>query len=386
MKLQLSRREFVAQLPALALLISGLPGCSQAPAPPPVPRAKPEDPSLAALMRFVQEKGDSFELSNNENPLGPSPLALAAVAESAKYRFHHRYSSHIHLHNGLKEKVAASLQLEKEFFDLLPGTMDILLRFIEELSSPKRALVVMKPDYYMMAGYARHLGHKVREIDVGLGGEIDAAKFLAFKNEAGFLYFSNPNNPLGTFNQREKILELVKAMPEVPVVVDEAYIHYLDGDYEARSLIRHVREYKNLIVLRTYSKIYGLAGLRAGLVASHPEARKRWKLKTAATWSLSSQTMVAVFAALDDKKHTDTARAHNDKMRRKVLDFAAAHKLQVSSTQGLSAHISVPGGKETLEKLRKQGIWFNEFVTPLPFVRLTMGSEQGLDKFLAALN
>jgi histidinol-phosphate aminotransferase len=385
---KISRRDFVLQVPSIALLVSSMPACGFRAVESSAPNRdlNLSNSSLRPLLKKMEERGDFYELSNNENPLGPSPLALSAMDESRKSNYLHRYSSHIQLHSALRVKVAGSISLESEFVDILPGTMDILLRFIEKFTSKSKALVQLNPDYYMMSGYARRLGHIVREIDVGLDGIFEEAKFLAHKKSAGMVYFSNPNNPLGTYNEVEKILSIVKAMPSTPVVVDEAYIHYLSEDYESKSLLKYTKEYKNLFVLRTYSKIYGLAGLRVGFIACHPEARKIWNLNTKYNWSVSSLSMVGVFAALGDSTHCNASRAHNEKMKTKVISFAEQNNLNYSKSKSLCVQILLPKEKEVLAKLERQGIFFNQFVTKDSYLRLTMGSEKGISRFLQVLS
>ena len=380
---KISRRHFVTALPSLALLLSALPSCTTSRR---THKAiKPDNDSLRDLLRFAEENGDDFELSNNENPLGPSPLALTALEEAKRYRYLHRYSAHTQLYNALKEKVAKTLKLETDFISVLPGTTDILLRLVEVHTSTNKALVQMKPEYFALAHYVRRIGSRLHEIETGFDGNIDIKKFIDTKAFAGMLYFSNPNNPLGITNPPEKILALAEAFPNIPVVIDEAYIHYLGPEYEAQSMLIYTSKYRNLIVLRTFSKIYGLAGLRIGLAICHPDAHRQLKLVAHTRWSVSSSSMIAAYAALDDNAHLRAGYAHNQRMLSKINEYAQKNGLKIANSKSLCTYLALPNPEESLRKLAEQGIFFNDNALASPYLRLTMGSDQDLDLFIRTL-
>lgn len=378
----LSRRELLLGLPAAAFLLSGLPGCT--PAPMPAPPVRMPD-GIEGLLRMVEEKGDQFELSNNENPIGPSPLALAALEGGKSFRYLHRYSSHLHLHNALKAKLAAELQVDGELVELCPGSNDILFRLVELLSSRSRPVVIAKPDYYVIAGYARRLGHAVTEIPYGPDDSFPLEAIAAAGKKAGFVYLSNPSNPLGTFLEPDRAEALLSLCGNTPVVIDEAYLHYISADAERLSAVRMLEKHRNLVVVRTFSKIHGLAGFRVGFSVCHPDTRKKLGLPRTALWSVSSPGLLAANAALSDHSHMEKARRHNQEMLALVRGFLEKHGIPHSRSRSLCLQLRLPGGDAVLEAAKASGVHFNSFVNDANALRLTMGRKEALERFLKAV-
>jgi histidinol-phosphate aminotransferase len=373
----ISRRELLIHIPTAALLLSGLPGCSF--------RFGEKGSSESLQLKEAESRGDAFELSNNENPLGPSPLALAAIENSKHFRFLHRYSSHVAIYESFLKKLSTNYRVSPDFISVLPGTSDGLLSLVERLTANRRALVIADPDFYMISGHAKQIGAKLIEIQ-NPKGKINPREFIAHKKDAGLVYISNPNNPLGTFSEPEILLEIVRGMPDVPVLIDEAYIDFVDENTEKNSVLRFVNEFKNLIVARTFSKIYGLAGMRIGAIIANPEMKKRIGFERSLHWSVSSLGLLAADAALDDHTHTAAARDQNRKMRQRVLDFAKQHKIPVSETRSLCAQMTISNLPTLLSDLKQRGLSFNRYVSNSDHLRVTIGSEAGLNQLFSALS
>jgi histidinol-phosphate/aromatic aminotransferase/cobyric acid decarboxylase-like protein len=225
------------------------------------------EPALAQLSR-VDAPPDSVFINSNENPLGPCKEALEAahkmVNDGGRYRF------------GETDKVAKILQdqeqLKSGYVVIHPGSSGPLHQSVLAFTSPTRPFVTADPGYEAGAAAARFIGADTINVPLTKTYAHDVKAMAAASPNAGLIYICNPNNPSGTLTPRADIDWLVANKPKGSIVlVDEAYTH-IAGDMFATDM---VRADKDVIILRTFSKIYGMAGLRAGASFARPDLQAK---------------------------------------------------------------------------------------------------------------
>jgi len=208
-----------------------------------------------------------IKLASNENPLGPSPEAVEAIC---------RYASQVHLYPDgdcyyLKRELALHLEVEPDNIILGNGSDEIVSILTRVFIQEGKEAIMGYPSFLMYKIDTQLARGKI--ICVPLNDfkiDIDAI-IKAINSNTRIIFISNPNNPTGTIVTREKMQELVENIPPwVLVVCDEAYYEYVEDSLYPDSL-RWVKEGKNVVVLRTFSKIYGLAGLRIGYGVARKE-------------------------------------------------------------------------------------------------------------------
>jgi histidinol-phosphate aminotransferase len=251
----LSRREF-GGVAALLTAGSALPFTNEA--------------ALAQDIKAIASiPADAVRLHTNENPLGPCPAALEAIRrilpQGGQYLFDQT--------TAFVEALAANVGLPTSHVLPTAGSSDPLHRAVLAYTSPTRPLVVADPGYEAPGRAAAFLGAKVISVPLRKDHAHDGRAMARADADAGVIYICNPNNPTGSVTPREDVDHVVANKPRGCVVlVDEAYIHFATS---ATSAIEHVAAGKDVIVLRSFSKIYGMAGLRAGAALARPDLLER---------------------------------------------------------------------------------------------------------------
>src|SRR5258706_2745368 len=214
--------------------------------------------ALAQLSDVGRIPDDAVKINANEFPEGPSERAIAALAAVAKNGNRYQYPE-----TDALVAAAAKLEgLEPAHFAVYPGSSLALHHAVIAFTSPKRALIVADPGYEAAAKAAEFIGAKVVRVPLRKDGSHDLPAMLkaAKRQPTGLVYVCNPNNPTGTVTPRAEIEKLIATKPAGSVVlIDEAYIHFCDEP----PAVDLVRAEKDVVVLRTFSKVYGMAGLRA---------------------------------------------------------------------------------------------------------------------------
>lgn len=248
-----------------------------------------------------------IKLASNENPLGPSPRALAAMQEILPTL--HLYpdgSTH-----RLKLRLAEILGVETNQLILGNGSNEILEFIGHALLSPGAEVVVSQYCFAVYPIVTALFGARLVSVpaDEGFGADIPAM-LRAITPATRVLFLANPNNPTGTLTSREDVSRLLAGVPpHVLIVMDEAYVEFLDDPIDCLALVRS-GAMPNLLLVRTFSKIFGLAGLRIGygvgsapLIAAFEKARQ--------PFNLNSVAQAGALAALDDSEHIARTRRNN---------------------------------------------------------------------------
>ena len=330
-----------------------------------------------------------IKVASNENPFGPSPLALAAMQKSL---------SGVNLYPDgnafyLKQKLAAKLGVETANLILGNGSNEIIEFVSHALLSGTGILPVqtnetgwkpVPPDVvvsqFCFAIYpivAKMFGANVIVVPAKDYGHDLPAMLRAITPNTRIVFVANPNNPTGTLAPREDVIQFVNEVPDdVLLVMDEAYIEFLDDAVDLVPLIRlGVR--KNLILMRTFSKIYGLAGLRIGYGIGNPDLIAALE-KTRQPFNINSLAQAAALAALDDDEHVRKTRANNfaglEFFRRAFREL----KLEFVPSFANFILVRVGEGQKVFDAMQKLGV----IVRPMggyqlpEWIRISVGTPQ----------
>jgi histidinol-phosphate aminotransferase len=325
---------------------------------------------------------NSVKLASNENPLGPAPKALEAIR--AKLGQLHLYPDGdcFYLKQGLAEKLGVQPEAiifgngSNEIIELAARTF---MRAGDEAVMARQAFIVYKLIVQAVGGIAREI--PLRDFTHDLDAIAEAVS-----SKTRMIFLANPNNPTGTIYRRAEWERLLDRLPEeVLVIADEAYFEYVrDPDYPD-SLRYHDRG-KTILTLRTFSKLYGLAGLRIGygvaprdVVAVMQRVRQPFNVNAVAQW--------AALAALDDQDHVRNSLAVN----RQGMEFLNAELdklgLPYVPSQGNFILVRVGNGNDVFQRLLVQGV----IVRPMAayefpeYVRVTVGTMEENRRFIEAL-
>ena len=222
------------------------------------------EPAMAQLSKVDNMPPDAVIINANENPLGPCPEALEAVHKIAANGGRYLY--------GETDKVVSLLAqqegLKENYIRIYPGSSAPLHQAVIGFCSPTKPFVAADPGYEAGGRAADFIGAKTSWVPLRKDFSHDVKAMAAVPN-AGLIYICNPNNPTGTLTPRKDLEYILANKPKDAVlVIDEAYVHFSGRENMSTDL---VKEDKDVVVLRTFSKIYGMAGLRAGAAYGRPD-------------------------------------------------------------------------------------------------------------------
>lgn len=368
MDLALSRRDLAKWLGA---------GVAYAALAPPAPIER-----LAHAAARVPAPGP-VRLSANENPYGPSPAAFAAMRDAFPLAW--RYPDE--LAEGLAADLAKLHGVEAKQILLGDGSSEILKLVAAACCGPARRAVAADPTFEAFARYASAAGAEVAKVPLTADFRHDLQRMREAASGAGAIYVCNPNNPTASLTPSGDLRAFLAALPRDGVVlVDEAYHHYADGATGYASVVAQVQELPNLVVTRTFSKIYGMAGLRCGYAVAQPALIERLRAQQA--WdSMNLMALVAARAGLQDQAHCEASRKKNAAVRQDTCAALAALGYRVIPSA--ANFFMVDLGREVkpvLAALRARGVQVGRFFPALPsFMRVTVGTHEQMQVFLGAL-
>jgi histidinol-phosphate aminotransferase len=271
-----------------------------------LPTYQPGRP-IEEVARELGLPSDSIiKVASNENPFGPSPLAIAAM---------HKAIPSVNLYPDgnayyLKQKLAAKLGVEPANLVLGNGSNEIIEFVSHALLRPDTNVVVSQFCFAIYPIVAKMSGADVITVPAKNYGHDLPAMLQAVTERTRIVFVANPNNPTGTLATREDLIKFVNDVPDdVLLVLDEAYIEFLDDTVDLIPLIR-LGARQNLILMRTFSKIYGLAGLRIGYGIGDAELVSALE-KVRQPFNANLLAQAAALAALDDDEHVRKTRANN---------------------------------------------------------------------------
>jgi histidinol-phosphate aminotransferase len=349
------------------------------------------DPGLDLVaLRRTRPAGGLVELGSNENTYGPSPVARAAFLAAAADL--HRYPDP--LGGDLRRALAAHHGVAPARLLLGNGSHELLMMLAQVFAGPDRSVVASRYGFAVYALAAQAAGATLRvaparpvDDPMPRGHDLDALA-TAIAADTTLVYLANPNNPTGTWFPTAALARFLDTVPpEVLVVVDEAYLEYATDPalVSAASLLdRH----PNLVVTRTFSKAYGLAGLRVGYLLADPGVVAVLD-RIRESFNVNGPGLAACVAALADAAHVADVRARNAAEREALADALLARGLRVAPSQGNFLLVDFGGDAAPVEAgLVARG------VVPRPMagyglptcLRLTVGDRDENRRLLQALD
>lgn len=336
------------------------------------------------ITQLAREMGIPVEqivkLASNENPLGMSPKARAAV--EAAIAGLERYPDQFEL----IAKLAERLGIAQNQIVIGNGSNDVLDLAARVFLAPGRSsvfsqhafavypLATLSTGAQCIAAPAKHYGHDL------------AAMQAAIRPDTRLVWIANPNNPTGNFLPYADIRAFMQAVPvDIAVVLDEAYNEYLPP-VERVDTVAWIKEFPNLIITRTFSKIYGMAGLRVGFAAASPEVADLLN-RVRQPFNVNNLAIAAASAALDDHLFVGESYELNRRGMEQIVAGLKRLGLEHIPSHGNFVTFAVADGAAVNQKLLKQGV----IVRPiggygLPnHLRVTIGLETENARFLAAL-
>jgi histidinol-phosphate aminotransferase len=366
--MSISRRKF-AQLLGI--------GAAAAVVRPPVSFAKP----TLSMVASSSTGGNMVRLSANENPYGPSPKALQAITDSfglaCRYPDEHN--------NMLIDKLAKLNNVDRDEVLLGDGSGEILKLCAETFTGPQSGkLVAADPTFEAILNNASANGAEVVKVPLTSNFAHDLPKMLAAA-KGGLIYICNPNNPTASITPRDELRDFVAKTPrQTMILMDEAYFHYADSpDYE--SVMPLVKEYPNLIVSRTFSKIYGMAGLRCGYCVAQKETIER--MRPNQMWdSVNCMALAAATASLDDPDQIRNGQRLNSEAKMfttSELD-RMGYKIIPSQANFVMFDCKRPV-VPLINALKNRSVQVGRLFPALPnHMRLTIGKKSEMETFLSA--
>jgi len=323
-----------------------------------------------------------IKLASNENPLGPSPAALAAMEKALQ-------SLHLYPDGNafyLKQKLADALSVEPLNLILGNGSNEIIEFVGHAFMSPGTEVIVSQYCFAVYPIVTKLFGAKLVVVPAVNYGHDIRAMLEAITPQTRVMFVANPNNPTGTLARREDIVTLINEVPDhVLLVMDEAYIEFLNDAVDLLPFVQRGLK-PNLLLMRTFSKIYGLAGLRLGYGIGHPDLVAALE-KVRQPFNINSLVQAGAMAALEDVEHFKRTRANNfDGMR--FLEHGL-RQLDVPFIPSAANFVlaQVGDGQRVFEELQRHGVITRPMGGyQLPeFIRISVGTPEENRRCLAAL-
>ncbi len=336
------------------------------------------EPALAQLSAIGGPiPADAVKIDANENPLGPCPEAAAAVhavvARGGRYMYEES--------NVLRDVLAEQEGLKSAYVRPYAGSSAPLHQAVIAFTSPEKPFVTCDPGYEAGEGAAKFIGSPVIRVKMTDTYAHDVRKMAAASPHAGLIYVCNPNNPTGTLTPRSEIEWLLENKPKGSILLlDEAYTHLTTAPFCSDLVAKD----KDIVILRTFSKIYGMAGLRAGAALGRPDLLQ--KLGGYSAGALPITGVMAATASLKSKNLVKERRKIISDVREDSLGFLEKHNFRYipSVSNKFMVDVKRPGG-EIILAMRKEKIYIGRVWPSYPtYVRVTVGTQEEMNKFKSA--
>lgn len=344
-------------------------------------------PSLEKIKPYVPGKNpdqpDVIKLASNENPFGPSPKALETFKKFSKDMSIYPDQHCIQLREAISKKINISPN------NLIVGNgSDEVMQFVcAAFLNAKEEALIANNAFSTYEFVTRIFDGNPIFVDLkNYAYDLDAmAKAVSLSTK--IIFICNPNNPTGSFIRKKDLDAFIKSVPKgIIVVIDEAYADYVE-DRDFPDSLKFVKEEKDVVVLRTFSKIYGLAGIRVGYGIAKPELIKYLYL-TKLPFNVNRAAQVAAAAALGDIAFVEKSRANNHLGKKYLYNELAKLKLEFQKTEAnfIFMTLNKPADEVFIELMR-QGV----IVRPLTSfgfpesIRVTIGTPEQNQKFIEAL-
>ena len=340
---------------------------------------------LLPVKRNPNDPPDLILLNSNENPYGPSPAALQAMvdAHSIACRYPDYWAYELH------ETLADHHGVPSDMVEVTCGSTEVLKVCAQAFAGPGRQVVMADPTFEAIAHYTEAAGGTVVKVPLDTAHRHDLeAMAEAAQKKPGLVYICNPNNPTATITGDAALRRFLQRAPaDTVVLVDEAYHHFAESpDYASLLDLVQARR-PNLVVSRTFSKIYGMAGLRLGYAVAHKDLiAKMRRHQVIESWNVMA--CVAAVASLKDPDLVPRGRARNKDARDYLLTEMKRRSYAVLPSDTNFAMIDIQRPVEPVIKaFREQGIAVGRRFPALPqHLRVSIGTAEEMEKFVAAVD
>lgn len=296
--------------------------------------------------------GAKVRLNSNENPYGPSKKAREAVVNSLNEANRYQFQSQ----EELRKKIALRENVDPSYIMFGSGSGEILCLLGAAYGLDGGSVLSSYPTFPLLMNYAEGMSARWDKVDLNDKLEHDYDKMLsAVKDDTKVIFVCNPNNPTGTYVDSSKVRAFTEeASKKALVYADEAYLEFLGG-VEKNSMIDLVRKGSNVVVSRTFSKIFGLAGLRIGYVVAHPDVIKKVS-KFGDSISASQTAIAAAHASLGDEEFMQMVRQKNAEARKVLTDYLDSKKYSYGKSEINVVFFPAPkDGRMILQKTEEKG-------------------------------
>src|SRR5271155_1043094 len=336
------------------------------------------EPMLAAAAHRPYTP-DAVMIDSNENPLGPCQSARDAI--STIIPLGGRYCDN--LTDDLVHTFAQLEGLSPDYVHPFPGSTPALHFGVVVFTSPQRSYVTADPGYEAGMHAATATQAQVIKVPLTKTYAHDVKAMIAAAPNAGLFYICNPNNPTGTLTPHSDVEYLVENKPKGSIVmVDEAYIHFCD----APSTLDLVKAGKDVIVLRTFSKTYGMAGLRCGFAVARPDLLE--KIRERSGWNFMPVTaLVAASASLKDPSLVPERRRINASVRQETFEWLDRNGYSyIPSVSNCFLLDTKRPAKQVIDAMAEQKVFVGRIWPIMPTcTRITVGTQEEMERFRIAL-
>lgn len=331
----------------------------------------------AALMNVDFRK--VVKLNANESQMGPSPKAMKAMAEEMQYGYLYPQT----VINELKTKLAAYAGKSEDEITIFAGSGGGIQEIGETFLNPGDECVLCSPTYMAYYRLPARFGAVLKEVNAPDGVTTDLNLLLdAVTEKTKIVFLCNPNNPTGTLLPAEAIEDFVMKLPKhVICLVDEAYIDWVD-DRSYPSAFRLVREDTNVIVLRTFSKIHGMAGYRIGYAVANRKITECMKA-VAGYYSTNRIAARGAIVSMEDTEYLEKVYQNNKTQRDYMQSELKKMGMKVTPSQASFIYFDpCCDAEEMYERLQQKKIYIRPFI---PFLRVSIGKPDQNQAFLNAM-
>lgn len=325
------------------------------------------------------------KLNANENPYGPSPMALEALKKSAaggnRYAWKELFD--------LMDKIADFEGVTRKNIMMGPGSSDLLEKTAMVLFMNGGNVVSADPAYMSLIRVAEAAGGTWKPVPLKADWSHDLeAMEKAIDAETKLVYICNPNNPTGTITEHQALVDFCSRVSEkVPVFIDEAYLGFLEEGMK-KSMVSLIAQGKDVIIARTFSKIHGMAGLRVGYAVAQEERLQKLQKITRAGMGISLPSVYAALGAMDDAAFIKESRERNAACRNYV--YESLTKMNIEYVPSYTSFMIFPiemEGKPFLQKMTEQKVGVRAFnFLGKNWCRVSMGTMDEMKLFTQALN
>ena len=335
------------------------------------------------ITRNYGSEKDLINLGSNENPYGISPKAKQAIMDMSNLS--NRYQFNIPSLQNFRKQLAENFHLTPENVLITAGsgsTLGLLPHYYS-----KGNIVTATPTFAILPMTAKRLGTTVKEIPLTNEKVHDLPAMLsAIDNESSLVYIVNPANPTTTILKPTVLKDFcTEASKKAVVLIDEAYIDFVDAPNN-ESMFSLIASNPNIIVMRTFSKIHAMAGLRLGFIAAHPSTIKKLEDSyfTNSSYCLSNLTMAAALASMKDADHRASCKQKNDQVKKYTFDELTKLKYRVipSYTNFMFFNLKDYPGDFAEDMMRKNILLrYNQYPDG-KWCRVSLGTMEEMQQFI----